>query len=161
MPTGVLSGNGSGGNSNGNSKKIPPPRPATQPNVGNFSKFSKKSPPHHHKSSSGLTLAQKSASASNESPKSRLRGAFGRVGGSGSSSHNSGGAFRSFTGGSSESNVAIMAAASMNEAEQLRWATRESRRAAQAEEKLRAQEEADLELALRLSRLEALARGAS
>lgn len=47
----------------------------------------------------------------------------------------------------------------MNEAEQLRWATCESRRAAQQEEKLRAQEQADLELALRLSRLEALARG--
>ncbi|KAM7536548.1 hypothetical protein Aperf_G00000088156 [Anoplocephala perfoliata] len=166
VSTGASSGNGNSGNiANGSSKKIPPPRPATQPNIGNLSKYSKKSPPHHHKSSSGLTLAQKSASANNESPKSRLRGAFGKIGGSGSSSRNNAGAFRSVTGGSrgssSEGSAAIMAAASMNEAEQLRWATRESRRAAQAEEKLRAQEEADLELALRLSRLEALARGTS
>lgn len=155
----------SGGGNNVNptngtgSKKIPPPRPATQPSVI-LNKSSKKSPPHHHKSSSGLTLAQKSASGSNDSPKSRLRGAFGKVGGSGSASRNSG-AFRSVSGGPGARDTALIPAATMNEAEQLRWATRESRRAAQAEEKLRAQEEADLELAIRLSRLEALARGAS
>ncbi|VDL59168.1 unnamed protein product [Hymenolepis diminuta] len=155
----------SGGGNNVNptngagSKKIPPPRPATQPSAI-LSKSNKKSPPHHHKSSSGLTLAQKSASGSNDSPKSRLRGAFGKVGGGGSASRNSG-AFRSVSGGPGTRDTALIPAATMNEAEQLRWATRESRRAAQAEEKLRAQEEADLELAIRLSRLEALARGAS
>nr|CDS33583.1 epidermal growth factor receptor substrate [Hymenolepis microstoma] len=153
------------GGNNGNStnevgsRKIPPPRPATQPSAV-LSKSNKKSPPYHHKSSSGLTLAPKSSSNSNESPKSRLRGAFGKVGGVGNGSRNSG-AFRSVSGNSGTRDNTLIASAAINEAEQLRWATRESRRAAQAEEKLRAQEEADLELAIRLSRLEALARGAS
>lgn len=92
-----------------------------------------------------------------DSPKSRFRGAFDKIGGNGTSSRGRG-AFRIASGGGGGRESAT-AAASMNEAEQMRWATRESRRAAQQEEKLRAQEEADLELALHLSRLEALARG--
>ncbi|VDO06555.1 unnamed protein product [Rodentolepis nana] len=153
------------GSNNGNSttgvgsRKIPPPRPATQPSVV-LSKSNKKSPPHHHKSSGGLTVAPKSTSNSNESPKSRLRGAFGKVGAIGNGSRNSG-AFRSVSSNAGTRDNTLIASASINEAEQILWATRESRRAAKAEEELRAKEEADLELAIRLSRLEALAKGVS
>lgn len=47
----------------------------------------------------------------------------------------------------------------MSENEQMQWARLESRRAAKLEESLRKKEEAELELALRLSRMESLARG--
>ncbi|EUB61403.1 Epidermal growth factor receptor substrate 15-like protein [Echinococcus granulosus] len=132
-------GGGSGGSGVG-TKKIPPPRPPNQPNV-NKTKANSVTESSRH----------------GDSPKSRFRSALDKIGGNGISSRGRG-AFRiaSVGGGGRE---AAAAAASMNEAEQMRWATRESRRAAQQEEKLRAQEEADLELALRLSYLEALARG--
>ncbi|CUT98772.1 epidermal growth factor receptor substrate [Echinococcus multilocularis] len=127
-------GGGSGGSGVG-TKKIPPPRPPNQPNVNK-------------------TLLQKANSVTEssrhgDSPKSRFRSALDKIGGNGISSRGRG-AFRVASVGGGGREVAA-AAASMNEAEQMRWATRESRRAAQQEEKLRAQEEADLELALRLS----------
>ncbi|VDK39726.1 unnamed protein product [Taenia asiatica] len=142
-PTAKNANNGGSGGSGG-TKKIPPPRPPNHPNVNK-------------------TLLQKassvveSSSRHGDSPKSRFRGAFDKIGGDGASSRGRG-AFR-IAGGGGGGREAAAAAASMNEAEQMRWATLESRRAAQQEEKLRAQEEADLELALRLSRLEAMARG--
>uniref|UniRef100_A0A5K3F597 Epidermal growth factor receptor substrate 15-like 1 n=1 Tax=Mesocestoides corti TaxID=53468 RepID=A0A5K3F597_MESCO len=119
-------------NASSNSKKVPPPRPATQPNVSK----------HRGSHTDG-------AARQNDSPKGKLRGVFGKAGG--------GGAGKSLLTRSTSSNHSGQGGAGhhvMSEEEQLRWATLESRRSAEQEEMLRAKEEADLELALRLSRLE-------
>ncbi|THD19572.1 Epidermal growth factor receptor substrate 15 [Fasciola hepatica] len=164
------------------SKKSPPPRPKTQPGAGRLGRERNSlggspEPARTLKSPNSLgnfsTASISKSGAFNSLGQSKHKSACSFSGRSRGGSMSTAGAGRSrkdsanssshqnrsnsFTSAGEKSiNVAdCLAPVGMSEEEQLSLATVESRRLAQAEEQARQQEQADLELAIRLSQMDA------